>query len=207
LKISRERFLVLLLKTWIKSLRTNVEFLSPLRFPAIFAFWHGRMFVLPFVFQNYAEKVNVLISRHRDGEFAARLVKALGFGTIRGSTGRGKGGERAFLEMVNVLQSGGSVAITPDGPKGPSEKVKKGIVKLSMKTGVPVYPISFSANPVYRFNSWDRFLLPLPFSKCTIKVGKPLFPDNHTEDSFKEKIELELKKLTDLCDEEVGWKK
>ncbi len=205
--MSREGLLAYFLKWWVKTLRINVEFLSPVQFPSIVAFWHGRMFVLPFVFERYAKKVSILISRHRDGEFVAKLVERLGFKTVRGSTGKGKGGERAFLEMVKVISKGEVVAITPDGPKGPAEKVKKGIVKLSMKTGVPIYPISFSAKPCYRFNSWDKFMLPLPFSKCVVKVGKPLYPEQLSEDEFKEKIELELKRLTDLCDEEAGWKK
>jgi len=205
--VSREGLLAYFLKWWVKTLRINVEFLSPVQFPSIVAFWHGRMFVLPFVFERYAKKVSILISRHRDGEFVAKLVERLGFKTVRGSTGKGKGGERAFLEMVKVISKGEVVAITPDGPKGPAEKVKKGIVKLSMKTGVPIYPISFSAKPCYRFNSWDKFMLPLPFSKCVVKVGKPLYPEQLSEDEFKEKIELELKRLTDLCDEEAGWKK
>jgi hypothetical protein len=207
LRIDKERLLAFLLKGWVRTLRIDVEFLSPIQFPSIFAFWHGRMFVLPFVFERYAEKVNVLISRHRDGEFAAKLIEAIGFKTVRGSTGKGKGGERAFLEMVKILSRGEAVAITPDGPKGPAEKVKKGIVKLSMKTGVPVYPISFSAKPCYRFNSWDSFMLPLPFSRCVVRVGKPVYPAQLSEDELKERIELELKKLTDLCDEEAGWKK
>lgn len=205
--MSREGLLAYFLKWWVKTLRINVEFLSPVQFPSIVAFWHGRMFVLPFVFERYAKKVSILISRHRDGEFVAKLVERLGFKTVRGSTGKGKGGERAFLEMVKILSKGEVVAITPDGPKGPAEKVKKGIVRLSMKTGVPIYPISFSAKPCYRFNSWDKFMLPLPFSKCVVKVGKPLYPEQLSEDEFKEKIELELKRLTDLCDEEAGWKK
>ena len=205
--MSREGLLAYFLKWWVKTLRINVEFLSPVQFPSIVAFWHGRMFVLPFVFERYAKKVSILISRHRDGEFVAKLVERLGFKTVRGSTGKGKGGERAFLEMVKTISKGDVVAITPDGPKGPAEKVKKGIVRLSMKTGVPIYPISFSAKPCYRFNSWDKFMLPLPFSKCVVKVGKPLYPEQLSEDEFKEKIELELKRLTDLCDEEAGWKK
>ncbi len=205
--MSREGLLAYFLKWWVKTLRINVEFLFPVQFPSIVAFWHGRMFVLPFVFERYAKKVSILISRHRDGEFVAKLVERLGFKTVRGSTGKGKGGEKAFLKMVKVLSKGEVVAITPDGPKGPAEKVKKGIVRLSMKTGVPIYPISFSAKPCYRFNSWDKFMLPLPFSKCVVKVGKPMYPEQLSEDEFKEKIELELKRLTDLCDKEAGWKK
>lgn len=184
-----------------------MEFLSPVKFPAVFAFWHGRMFVLPFIFRDYGEKVYVLISKHADGEVAADIVNSLGFKTVRGSTGRGKGGDKAFLKMVTLIEEGNGIAITPDGPMGPAQKVKLGTAKLSLKTGVPVYPISFSAYPKVNLNSWDKFMVPLPFSKCVVKVGNPIFPDGFSEEELAKEIELRLKELSVACDEEVLWKR
>ncbi|WP_163328182.1 lysophospholipid acyltransferase family protein [Desulfurobacterium thermolithotrophum] len=207
MKLSREDILFFLLNGFVKTLKIEVKFLENVKFPSIITFWHGRMFLLPFVFANYADKVSVLISRHRDGELAARLIEKLGFSTVRGSTGKGKGGDRAFREMVNILESGKSVAITPDGPRGPKEVFKPGAAKLSIVTGVPVYPVAFSTSRGKELSSWDNFLLPYPFSKCKVLVGKPLYPKEKEDiDFYTKRLELALKDLTKLCDQETGWK-
>ena len=196
----------LFLRAWVKTLRIEVEFLAEPAFPSIVAFWHGRMFLLPFAFRRYASKVSILISRHRDGEFVARLVEALGFSTVRGSTGKGKGGDRAFLQMVNLLKSGKVVAITPDGPRGPREVVKPGIARLAKKTGVPIYPLTFSTGFGKKLGSWDEFLVPYPFSRCKVILGEPIFPQKYEEEELVKKVELELQRLTKTCDGEMGWK-
>lgn len=184
-----------------KTLKVERVFLSQPEFPSIVAFWHGRMFLLPFALKDYAERVSILISRHRDGELVARLVEKLGFKTVRGSTGAGKGGERAFFEMMTWLKRGGVVAITPDGPRGPREKVKPGIAKLAFKAKVPVYPLTFSANRGINLNSWDRFLIPLPFSKCKVVLGEPIYPENFkSEEEMRKEVELRLKELTFKAD-------
>jgi len=206
LRLSKSYVASLFLRAWVRTLRVEVEFLAEPTFPSIIAFWHGRMFLLPFVFRNYASRVSILISRHRDGEFVARLVEALGFSTVRGSTGRGKGGSKAFIEMVKLIKSGMAVAITPDGPRGPKEVVKQGIARLSIKTGAPIYPLTFSTNRGKKLNSWDEFLVPYPFSRCKVVLGKPVYPENYGEKELVKKVELELRKLTKICDGEMGWK-
>ncbi|TCK05205.1 lysophospholipid acyltransferase family protein [Phorcysia thermohydrogeniphila] len=206
MRLSKPYVASLLLRAWVKTLKVEVEFLAEPTFPSIIAFWHGRMFLLPFVFRSYASQVSILISRHRDGEFATRLVEALGFSTVRGSTGKGKGGDRAFLEMVRLLKSGMSVAITPDGPRGPREVVKPGVARLSIKTGVPIYPLTFSCSRGKKLNSWDRFLIPYPFSRCKVILGKPIYPQGYEEEELVKKVELELQRLTETCDGEMGWK-
>jgi len=181
----------------VKTLKVNVDFLSPPRFPSIVAFWHGRMFLLPFTLRKYSEKVSILISRHRDGELVAQLVERLGFKTVRGSTGKGKGGTKAFLKMLELLEEGYSVAITPDGPRGPKEVVKPGIVKLSMKSGVPIYPLTFGCSKYKKLNSWDEFVVPYPFSKCRVILGEPISPsDFKSEEEMRRALEVSLKDLT-----------
>jgi len=198
LKLDKAGALLTASKLLIRTLKVEVEFLSPPTFPSIVAFWHGRMFLLPFALQNYAEKVAILISRHRDGELVAELVERLGFKTVRGSTGKGKGGSAAFLKMVELLKEGHAVAITPDGPRGPREKVKPGVVKLSKLTGIPVYPLTFGCSREFHLKSWDRFAVPKPFSKCRVIFGEPLKPENfESEEEMAKELELTLKKLTD----------
>ena len=201
MRLSNPELLYTLSSLWVKTLRVEVEFLAPPQFPSIVAFWHGRMFLLPFALRSYAEKVAILISRHRDGELIAQIVEKMGFKTVRGSAGKGKGGDRAFKEMVKLIEKGYTVAITPDGPKGPREVVKPGIAKLSMKTGAPVYPLTFSADWKFNLNSWDRFLIPYPFSKCRVILGKPINPEEFKdEETLRKEIELKLKELTGKAD-------
>lgn len=201
MRLSNPKLIYTLSSLWVKTLRVEVEFLSQPQFPSIVTFWHGRMFLLPFVLREYAEKVAVLISRHRDGELIAQIVERMGFKTVRGSAGKGKGGERAFKEMVKLIEEGYIVAITPDGPRGPREVVKPGVAKLAVKTGAPVYPLTFSAEWKFRLNSWDRFLVPLPFSKCRVVLGEPInLQAFRSEESLRSEIELKLRELTEKAD-------
>ncbi len=201
MKLSNPELIYALSSLWVKTLRVEVEFLSLPQFPSIVAFWHGRMFLLPFALKNYAERVAILISRHRDGELIARIVEKMGFRTVRGSAGKGKGGDRAFKEMVKLIEEGYTVAITPDGPRGPREVAKPGVAKLAMKTGIPVYPLTFSASWKFNLNSWDRFLIPCPFSKCRVVLGEPILPqDFHSEEEMRREVELKLKELSERAD-------
>ncbi len=198
----KEFLLLTVSKLLLKTLKVETEFLSPPEFPCIVAFWHGRMFLLPFALREFSDKVAILISRHRDGELIAKIVERLGFKTVRGSTGRGKGGERAFLQMLKLLKKGYCVAITPDGPKGPKEKVKPGVVKLSLTSGVPIYPLTFACSSCFTLNSWDRFKIPKPFSKCKVLLGNPLKPENFSdEEEMRLELERELKSLTEIAQE------
>ncbi len=110
---------------------------------SIVCFWHGRLLMMPFA--NRRGKGKVLISRHRDGEFIARVIKRFGLGAIRGSY-RKAGGVSSLREIISDLKNGFDVAITPDGPKGPRYKVKNGIMELARLTGKAVIPITYSAS-------------------------------------------------------------
>jgi 3-deoxy-D-manno-octulosonic-acid transferase len=113
----------------------------------------------------------------------------MGFGTIRGSSSRG--GASAALELVKVLKKGYPVAVTPDGPRGPAKVVKKGVSLIARRAGVPVVPYGVSAFPALRLKTWDRFLIPLPFAKIVISEGRPIFPENCTEQILNAAISSE----------------
>jgi len=143
--------------------------------PFILAFWHGRMLLMPFVYQSQfpgGRSVWTLISQHWDGELIARTVANFDISSIRGSSTRGGG--PAFEEMVKKIQAGETVAITPDGPRGPLSHVHSGILRLAQQTGVPIVPVSWSARPHCRATSWDRFQVPLPFSRVVAEYGEPI---------------------------------
>jgi len=136
----------------------------------VFAFWHSRM--LPLVFTHRGSGAAVLISQHRDGELIARIIERLGFTTARGSSTRG--GEEGLREMLRVAESGRAIAITPDGPRGPAEQVKPGLVYLASRTGFPVLPVASAASRAWRFRSWDRFRFPWPFARVVVGYGAPI---------------------------------
>lgn len=128
----------------------------------IFCFWHGRLLMMPFA--NLRGKGKVLISRHRDGELIARVMSFFRLGTIRGSFR--KGTVSSVREIMNNLREGYDVAITPDGPKGPRNKVKDGIVELARLTGKSIIPITYSASKKKLFNPGTGLFFLTLFQKC-----------------------------------------
>ncbi|MEE8573809.1 MAG: DUF374 domain-containing protein [Thermodesulfobacteriota bacterium] len=107
----------------------------------ILTFWHGRLLMIPAAYEG--EKVTVLISSHRDGEYVARTMHRLGIETSRGSSTRGW--MHGIKGMLKAARSGRDLAIAPDGPKGPPRKAQMGVIQLARKTGMPIIPITYSA--------------------------------------------------------------
>jgi len=146
--------------------------------PVIFVLWHGRL--LPLGFVHRGQGVVGLASRSADGEYIARVLKHWGFGMVRGSSS--KGGDTAFRELVRAVRSGRSVAITPDGPRGPREKLKPGVLQLAQLTGAPLVPVAAATSRAWWFVSWDRFLVPKPFATLHVAYGDPIFVERTTSD-------------------------
>lgn len=144
--------------------------------PVIFIFWHGEM--LPLMFQHIGQRIVLLVSEHRDGEIIARIGASFGYEAIRGSTSRGAG--RALLGVIRVLQSGASVAVTPDGPRGPAHTVAPGALVAAQRAGVPIVPAVAHTTRGWRLRSWDRFLIPKPFARITVVYGDPTFVSGET---------------------------
>lgn len=133
--------------------------------------WHEQLLMMATIYQGPGAKV--LISRSRDGELIARTVSYFGHGAVRGSSSRG--GREAFREMLKYAELDVDLAVTPDGPKGPRRQIKDGVIQLARISGRPVVPLAYVCNRGYRFNSWDRFLLPYPFARAVYCYGSPQF--------------------------------
>ncbi len=172
----------------------------------IVAFWHGRMFPMPYVYRcpfGY-----ILVSRSRDGELIGRVLKYFNFDLVRGSTsisgGRDKGGGKALRELVSLMRKGYSVGITPDGPKGPRHRVQMGVITLAALTGAPIIPLTFGARRAKRFGSWDGFLLPYPFAETVLIRGDTLVVPEGADPSLLERkrqeLEESLLKITQRAD-------
>lgn len=143
------------------------------RRPIVFALWHGQL--LPLLYQHRREGVVVLISEHTDGEIIARVARAFGFGTVRGSTSRGAA--RALLELASVLESGHDVALTPDGPRGPAKSFAPGVMVVAQRAGAPIVGVVATADRAWRLKSWDRFLIPKPFARIAVSYVDPVEVD------------------------------
>lgn len=168
--------------------------------PAIGAFWHGRLLMMPFVYKG--KKLGFLVSPHRDGQIVGKALERFGFHPILGSTN--KNGSSALKEMVKTIQNGSDIAIVPDGPRGPRHRVQFGVIELARRTGRPVVPISFSASKRKIFKTWDRFLLPYPFSKGVFIWGDPIHIDPNGDRVYLEErrifLESRLNELTEQAD-------
>ncbi len=146
--------------------------------PCLLAIWHGRFFVFVYLFRFRG--FVALVSQHLDGEMIAQTLHRLRFKTVRGSSTRG--GKEAFHNMVEALRRGESGVVIPDGPRGPRHKLKPGVIYMALKTGVPILPLTYSARPAVRFKSWDHFMLPLPFAKVVVKIGRPFYVPADADD-------------------------
>jgi lysophospholipid acyltransferase (LPLAT)-like uncharacterized protein len=160
----------------VGSLRYRCRFLAPEANPHlpgqqkrfIYAFWHEAI-LLP-AYQYGGLPLKVLISKHADGELISQVCRFLHFDTIRGSTTRG--GIRAVREILG-LAGRYNVAITPDGPRGPRRQVQAGLMYLAARTGMSVVPVGFACHRCWRLPSWDRFMVPWPFSPAVAVFGQP----------------------------------
>jgi len=168
--------------------------------PAIGAFWHGRLLMMPFAYKG--KNLSFLVSPHRDGQVVGKALKRFGFRPILGSTHRK--GFSGFREMVKAYRDGSDVAVVPDGPRGPRYRAQIGVIELAKLTGRPVIPFSFSASRRRLLKTWDQFLIPCPFSKGVFIWGEPIYVDPKGDrDHLEEKrllLEKRLNELTERAD-------
>ena len=173
--------------------------------PFIACFWHGRMLMIPNAWK-YDSRMSILISHHRDGVFISRTLAHLGIGTIAGSSSRGGGG--ALVSMVRALKRGEYMGITPDGPRGPRMRAAPGAAAAARLSGAVLLPVSYSASCRRVLSSWDRFVVPFPFTRGIVRIGQPIeVARNADEDALeraRHRLETELISLTDALDTELG---
>lgn len=136
----------------------------------IFVLWHSR--ILPLLAHHRRQGLVLLISRHRDGGYIADVAEQWGYSTVRGSTQRG--GEVGLRGIVRALQGGAIVAVTPDGPRGPAERVKPGAVAAAQHAGVPIIAAGARPASAWFARSWDRMCIPKPFTVIHVEYGPPI---------------------------------
>lgn len=162
--------------------------------PAVYALWHRQEVLLIYLHRNSG--ICGLVSKSKDGEYMARILKRFGFTFVRGSTS--SGGIMALRGLIKAARDGYSIAITPDGPKGPIFKVQPGLVLIAQKAGVPIIPAACALSSKKILRSWDRYQFPLPFGRIEAVYGAPI-QVAETDDVQAKALELEnaLNKLTE----------
>jgi len=162
--------------------------------PAIFVFWHGRTMMLSPLIAMAGVRGYAIASGRRDGRAIAKLEKLFGLKTIYGSSV--DGGVSVLRKGVKVLKLGDNcLALSPDGPKGPSMRFHDGALYFAKMTGAPIIPVCVSCSRPWFQNRWDRYLLTKPFSRIKGSVEKPVFLDSKTDIKDFEKIRKCLEDL------------
>ena len=160
--------------------------------PFILAFWHGQLMTFSYTWK-INKKLNILASSHSDGRFGASIARYFKLNNIPISS---DGNNLSLRPIFKILNSNNYIAITPDGPRGPKEKVSEGIIKIAKISKVPIIPVGFGSSKNFCLKSWDSFLITLPFSKCRIVWGDSITIPENLEDqeivTYKKIIEEKI---------------
>lgn len=169
--------------------------------PVIFALYHGCMIALLGIHPR--RRTTILISNSRDGEIIARACHGLGFSTARGSAGRG--GVKGTLELLEAARQEQNIAFMVDGPRGPRQEVKIGIIRIAQMTGLPIVPIALSSRSAWWPGSWDRFTASSWASPMVTMFGEPVVvPENASEyqmENCRAQLEVRMKEMQRSADE------
>jgi len=170
----------------------------------IYGFFHSQLLAHIYFYRN--TKMVSLASLHKDGEIAAIVAQRFGITIVRGSSTRG--GANALLGLRKHINDGYDAALTVDGPRGPAGTVNNGIIYLAKLTGKEIIPCCFACDKKIRLRSWDRFLIPLPFSKGVFNFGEPIkIPEDLKDEEiniYKEKIQKELIRINTEAEEKIN---
>ncbi len=147
--------------------------------PFILAFWHNQLMMISFCWKSN-NKINILASGHSDGRFGAILGNYFNLNNIQTSSNNNA---ISLKPIFTLLKDSNYIGITPDGPRGPNQKVSEGIIKIAKTAKVPIIPIGFASSSFKKLNSWDKFIITLPFSKCIFYWGDPIEIPKETDEN------------------------
>ena len=186
----------------MKNLNSEAEDqINNLTGPYILTLWHGRIFYLFYYLRNRPDYF-LLISPSADGDLLAKLARLMGYSVIRGSTF--KKAVPAARSLIRVLRDGQRIIIIADGSRGPRCVAQSGSVQLAGITKLPLFSMTFSAKRKVTLNTWDKFILPLPFTRCSINFGSPIYITSRSSEELVEEkrleLETQLNQLSSKCD-------
>lgn len=182
----------------------NTNMLKGGKQPVIFCIWHNRLALCLEIRRLYLSRIGrparmaAMVSASKDGGLLARVLELYDVQPARGSTSRR--GRQALLELLTWAERGHDLAITPDGPRGPCYVVQDGVIALAQLSGLPIVPVSYELRWKISVKSWDRFQIPLPFTRCTMRLGPPITVPREAGDPERERLrselEIRLKQIT-----------
>ncbi len=161
--------------------------------PAVYAFWHRCIFIATWWYRR--REIAVMSSRSFDGEYVARIISRFGYRPVRGSSSRGA--VSALIGLRKELEEGRSAAFTIDGPRGPKYVAKSGPVFLAQKTGRPIVTFHFAPQRAWVLKTWDDFMIPKPFSRVLLRVGKLIQVPPDADESAQQRYHAELQATLD----------
>lgn len=185
---------------------------------AIILGWHAQILLQPSGWSRYLKThdggpkdLKLMISASRDGNPLVFACQQFGIGAVRGSSRnptkktKDKGGRRALVEALRHLSAGGAIGVTPDGPRGPAETVSDGAAFLAIKSGAPVVPYAILSKGSVRLSTWDRFHMPLPFSRGVMVFGEAVsFAPTTTIETAKTCLQAALAGVNSRAAEAIG---
>ena len=166
---------------------------------AIWCFWHRSVIPATWCFRH--NKIAVMTSRSFDGEYIARIIMKFGYGAVRGSSSRGAVG--ALLGMRRELELGHPVAFTIDGPRGPLYVAKPGPVLLAKKTGKPICCFHIAVERAWVLNSWDKMIIPKPFSRAAMHISSPIHVPPDARDEQMAELHQQMQAALERCREKA----
>lgn len=199
------RSYLLLVRIRVLNEDTVLQYLQTGR-KAIGAIWHQRFFgVIGYARKFSKFSPSAMISMSRDGEWIAQVALRLGIRPVRGSSTRG--GKEALAAMVQDLAQNQVAIHGVDGPQGPKGEVKAGLIRMAQLSGAAIIPIYISVDRAWITRSWDRFLIPKPFSRILVRFGEPVFvPENMESETFEAtRLEVEKKMIQGHAQDDLNW--
>ncbi len=200
------RFLYLIAPLMVRLVNTFVraEHVHPERLANqpqyILTFWH--MHLLTMLYSRFRRPITVMSSQSKDGEISAQVFRWYDVGVVRGSSS--KGANAALREFVRKARAGSNLVFTPDGPRGPARVAKPGVIFAAQMSGLPIVPIAFAAKKKKLLGSWDRMVVPYPFTKALYLYGEPLFvPRDGDVEEYRVLVERALNELTEEAERMV----
>lgn len=188
----------LLLRLWLATLRfrCNVDRIDDAEGPYVLLLWHDKLLVSSWIANRYFRRpVSALISTSKDGAWLVAFFKLMGITAVRGSSNRR--GAAALIALTRAMRDGLHAGITPDGPKGPALVFKPGAVSLSRLSRRPFLLLGIRYDSCHRLGSWDRFALPMPFSRVELTlVREPMPAEGESDEAVSARLQARLREVS-----------
>jgi lysophospholipid acyltransferase (LPLAT)-like uncharacterized protein len=184
----------MILRLWLATLRvhSNVKSIDDRAGPVVILLWHDKLFTSSLIANHhFSRPITALISTSKDGAWLVAFFRVMGLTAVRGSSN--KRGAAALIALTRTMRRGNHTGITPDGPKGPAYKFKTGAIALARLTHSPFVILGIQYRHCWRLRSWDRFALPMPFSRVDVQlIQEPTPSPDEADETIAQRLERSL---------------